>query len=203
MPGLIYPGISLHLGFIKSLNCLEEQYLKKGLITRNRIVFDFVFHYYYSGLCAYCERFTCSKEAAEDIVQDLFETLWTNHQQINIKSSLKSYLFTAVKNRALDYIQRENRKKRTSAWDCPPEKPAENLSSFWFTESELQQILDKCLGKLPPRCREIFELNRFKGLKNKEIAAKLNLSKRTVELQISKALKQLRSELKDNLTAGL
>ena len=70
---------------------------------------------------------------------------------------------------------------------------------YVLTGSELQAVVDKSLEKLPPRCREIFELSRFEGLKNQEIAEKLGLSKRTVELQVSNALKQLRTDLKDYL----
>ena len=70
---------------------------------------------------------------------------------------------------------------------------------YVLTGSELQAVVDKSLEKLPPRCREIFEFSRFQGLKNQEIAEKLGLSKRTVELQVSNALKQLRTDLKDYL----
>ena len=72
-----------------------------------------------------------------------------------------------------------------------------------YVEIELREALSAGLGKLPPRCREIFEMSRFKGMKNQEIAEKLNISKRTVELQISLALKNLRVDLKDFLPAWL
>jgi RNA polymerase sigma-70 factor, ECF subfamily len=179
---------------------LEEQYLIYGLLSQNKIVFDFIFHYYYSGLCAYCERITGNQQAAEDIVQDLFVTLWIKHQQIHIESSLKSYLFTAVKNRSLDYLKKEKRKSGFHT-SVEQDKLPENLSSFWFAEAELQAIINKCLEKLPPRCSEIFTLSRMNGLKNEEIATNLGISKRTVELQISNALKQLRTDLKDYLPA--
>jgi RNA polymerase sigma-70 factor, ECF subfamily len=178
---------------------LEEQYLIKGLLTRNKVVFDFIFHYYYSGLCAYCERITCNQQVAEDIVQELFVTLWIKHQQIHITSSLKNYLFTSVKNRSLDYLKREQRKSQKLGTLAEEQELPENLSSLWFAEAELQAIVEKSLKKLPPRCREIFELSRFQGLKNQEIADKLGLSKRTVELQVSNALKHLRTGLKNYL----
>jgi RNA polymerase sigma-70 factor, ECF subfamily len=178
---------------------LEEQYLIKGLKTRNKVVFDFIFHYYYSGLCAYCERITGKQEVAEDIVQELFVTLWLKHEQIRITSSLKNYLFTSVKNRSLDYLKREKRRLHNLEHIAEGQELPENLSSLWFAEAELQAVVEKSLEKLPPRCREIFELSRFQGLKNQEIADKLGLSKRTVELQVSNALKQLRIDLKDYL----
>jgi len=183
----------------KNLNGLEEQYLIKGLKTRNKVVFDFIFHYYYSGLCAYCEKITGKQDVAEDIVQELFVTLWIKCGQIQIVSSLKNYLFTSVKNRSLDYLKHEQRKTRKLSRFAQEKEPPENLSSLWFAEAELQVVVEKSLEKLPPRCREIFELSRFEGLKNQEIADKLGLSKRTVELQVSNALKKLRTDLKDYL----
>jgi RNA polymerase sigma-70 factor, ECF subfamily len=178
---------------------VEEQYLIKGLLTRNKVIFDFIFHYYYSGLCAYCERITGSQQVAEDIVQELFVTLWIKCEQIQITSSLKNYLFTSVKNRSLDYLKLEQRKSHKLEHIAKKQELSENLSSLWFAEAELQAVVEKSLEKLPPRCREIFELSRFEGLKNQEIADKLSLSKRTVELQVSNALKQLRTDLKDYL----
>lgn len=178
---------------------MEEQYLIKGLLTRNKVVFDFIFHYYYAGLCAYCERITGNQQTAEDIVQELFVTLWIKHQQIHINSSLKNYLFTAVKNRSLDYLKSEQRKSQKLGTLAKEQELPENLSSLWFAEAELQAIIEKSLKKLPPRCREIFELSRFQGMKNQEIADKLGLSKRTVELQVSNALKHLRTDLKNYL----
>ncbi len=178
---------------------MDEQYLIDGLLNRNKIIFDFVFHYYYSGLCAYCERITNSRHAAEDIVQELFVTLWIKHHQIRIESSLKNYLFTSVKNRSLDYLKHEERKSRNLTNLAAKKELSENLASLWFAESELQAIIQKSLEKLPPRSREIFEMSRFEGMKNQDIANKLELSKRTVELQISNALKQLREDLKEYL----
>jgi RNA polymerase sigma-70 factor, ECF subfamily len=178
---------------------VEEQYLIKGLLTRNKVVFDFIFHYYYSGLCAYCERITGSPEVVEDLVQELFVTLWIKCEQIQITSSLKNYLFTSVKNRSLDYLKQKNRKSHKLEHIAEEQVLPENLSSLWFAEAELQAVVEKSLEKLPPRCREIFELSRFEELKNQEIADKLGLSKRTVELQVSNALKQLRVDLKNYL----
>ena len=178
---------------------MDEKYLIRELQTRNKVVFDVIFHYYYSGLCAYCERITGSLQVAEDIVQGLFVALWVKCEQIQITTSLKNYLFTSVKNRSLDYLKREQRKSQQLKHLAEQQELPENLSSLWFAEAELQAIVEKSLEKLPPRCREIFELSRVEGLKNQEIADKLGLSKRTVELQVSNALKQLRTDLKDYL----
>jgi len=159
------------------------------------VVFDFVFHYYYSGLCAYAEKILNDPNASEDIVQDLFFTLWIKHNQIQISSSLKNYLFSAVRNRSLDYLKKEKRKIHNGDATVDLHNHSENLSTFWFAESEMEKLVEKSLNKLPPRCREIFTLSRFEGHNNQEIAEQLNISKRTVELQISNALKVLRKDL--------
>ena len=184
-------------------NTLNEPFLINGIKTKNKIVFDFIFHYYYSGLCAFAEKITGSQAAAEDIVQDLFVTLWIKNEQTLISSSLKNYLFTSVKNRSLDFLKHEKTKAKRLNKLIPSERPTENLSNLWFAEAELKQRLEKCLEKLPPRCKEILVLSRFEGLKNQEIAERLGISKRTVELQISNALKQLRTYLKLFLAAFL
>jgi len=182
---------------------LEEQFLINGLKKRNKVVFDFVFHYYYSGLCAFAEKIVGDEKVAEDIVQDLFVMFWIKGDSLNISVSLRNYLFTSVKNRVLDYMKKENRKNKKKDIIFLESEPSENLSLLWFAESELQSIVEESISKLPPRCREIFELSRFEGLKNHEIADKLKLSKRTIELQVSNALKQLRTDLKPYLAVFL
>lgn len=182
---------------------VEEQYLINGIKSRNKIIFNFVFHYYYSGLCAYAERITHDENVAEDIVQELFVTLWMKHDSIQINTSLKNYLFTSVKNRSLDHLKKERTKEKGIRNISYTVKASENLSIYWFAESELKELIDKCLENLPPRCCEIIVMSRFKGLKNQEIADKLGISKRTVELQISNALRQLREDLKNYLPSLL
>ena len=174
---------------------MNEAFLKKGLTEKNKVVFDFVFQYYYSGLCAYAEKIVGDSNASEDIVQDLFFNLWIKHDQIQISSSLKNYFFTSVKNRSLDYLKKEKKKTQLKNSTLDLKNHDENLSTFWFAESELQTIIEQSLDKLPPRCREIFTLSRFEGFKNNDIAEQLGISKRTVELQISNALKILRKDL--------
>lgn len=139
-----------------------------------------------------------SPQVAEDIVQGFFVNLWLKSKELEINTSLKSYLFTSVKNKCLDY--HKHNKVRENYLDHITESSSLESSQFnMYIESELNEILSSAMEKLTPRCREIFELSRFSGLKNAEIAEDLNISKRTVELQISNALKILREELKDIL----
>lgn len=180
---------------------MDEKYIIAGIKNKDKTVFDFVFSYYYTGLCAYTRRWVKDSDVAEDLVQDFFVKLWTNSSNIEITSSLKSYFFTSVKNRAVNYLKHVKIKEKFG--DQALNGSTEEYSNWEFTEPELTEIIEKGMQKLPPRCREIFILSRFEGKDNRQIAEMLGISKRTVELQISNALKILRTELKDYLPSML
>jgi RNA polymerase sigma-70 factor, ECF subfamily len=179
---------------------IDENVLLNGLKEGNKAIFDLVFTYYYSGLCAFANRYVNNPEAAEDLVQDFFVRLWFNSNTLDINTSLKSYLFASVKNRAFDYLK--HTKVKTSYAGTFNAKTAlvQPEDTWEFSESELLDLIDKGLQQLAPRTREIFEMSRYKGISNDQIAETFGISKRTVEVQISAALKILRIELKDYLT---
>lgn len=180
---------------------LDTKYIITGLKNKDRTVFDFIFSYYYTGLCAYVRRWVDDQDIAEDLVQDFFVRLWINSSNIEITTSLKSYFFTSIKNRAVNYLKHVKITEKFGAQVL--NSPNEEHSNWEFTETELTDLIEKGMQKLPPRCREIFILSRFEGKDNAEIAGRLGISKRTVELQISNALKILRTELKDYLPSML
>lgn len=180
---------------------MNENILIEGLRKRDKAIFDFIFNYYYSGLCAFAIRFLNDREATEDLVQDFFVFLWTEGSRLNINTSLKSYLFIAVKNRCLDSNKHATVHERYANYYLSQASDVDNYAEFMFAESELRAVIQRSIEKLTPRCREIFEMNRMKGLSNQTIADELNISKRTVELQITIALKIIRMELADYLPA--
>ena len=182
---------------------MDEQFLISGLKSKNKTVFDFVFQYYYSGLCAYSRRWVNDPDVAEDLVQDFFVWLWMNGSNLVITGSLKSYFFTSVRNKSVNYIKHLKIEEKYGDKIRESGLNPEKYSSWEFTESELSELIEKSMEKLPPRCREIFVMSRFEGKENVQIAEILGISKRTVELQISNALKILRTELKDYLPSIL
>lgn len=143
------------------------------------------------------------KEAVEDLVQDFFVTLWIDSPNLQIKVSLKSYLFTSLKNRCLDALKHRKVTEKYRTFMLSDASDTESSIDYWFAETELRQVIQNSMAKLPPRCREIFENSRLNGLSNQEIAEKLGISKRTVELQISNSLKILRLELAEFLPLWL
>lgn len=174
---------------------------EKDLIVRlkngDQTAFELLFHFYYPGLVMYSTQFTADRMEAEEIVQDFFVRFWQRHQQIIPSDSLKSYLFLSVKNGSLNFLKH---KKIEEKYIRSMTELSNNHLVYdpdLYIASELQEKIKKAIDLLPEKCREIFIMSRMRGLKNEEIAAELNLSKRTVETQISKALKVLRVELKD------
>ncbi len=174
---------------------LKDLLLIEGLGRRDKVVFDFIFNYYYSSLCAFSMQYLKDRNAAEDLVQDFFVSLWLEASGLQIRSSIKSYLFTGVKNRCLDLKKHQKITEKYRTYILFSSDSDSNSVDQYFAESELRNAVQKSLEKFPPRCREIFELSRLGGLSNQEISDKLGISKRTVELQISNSLKILRKEL--------
>lgn len=182
---------------------MKDQFIIEGLERREKLVFDYIFNYYYSSLCAFSLQYIDDRKSVEDLVQDFFVYLWVEAPKLKIKSSLKSYLFTAIKNRCLDYQKHRKITEKYRNFILFSTDKDDNSAEHFFAESELRQAIQTSLGKLPPRCREIFEYSRLYGLSNQEISDKLEISKRTVELQISNALKILRKELAEFLPIWL
>lgn len=178
---------------------MKDILIIEALERRDKVAFDYVFNFYYSSLCAFSLQYVDDRKSVEDLVQDFFVYLWVEAPKLKIKSSLKSYLFTAIKNRCLDYQKHHKIVEKYRNFILFSTENDTDSAAHFFAESELRQAIQTSLGKLPPRCREIFEYSRLKGLSNQEISDKLEISKRTVELQISNALKILRKELADFL----
>ncbi len=176
---------------------IYENELIVRLKAGDQTAFELLFHFYYPGLVMYSTQFTADRMEAEEIVQDFFVRFWQKHRQILLTDSLKSYLFLSVKNGCLNYLK--HKKVEEKYIQKMAELSGQHIAydPDLYVASELQEKVKNAIDLLPEKCREIFIMSRIQGLKNEEIAANLNISKRTVETQISKALKVLRVELKD------
>lgn len=159
--------------------------------------FENLFRKLYPDLCHYAYRFLKDMDSAEEIVQDLFYNYWKNKERIEIKTSLKSYLYQATKNKCLKVIEHNNVKDKY-AKEMLSQQPYEaEETSQTIENEELSEIIEKTLNQLPDRCREIFIMSRFDGLKYNEIAEKLSVSIKTVEANMGKALRHFRVNLKN------
>lgn len=165
--------------------------------------FEALFKEHFSGLCYFSQKYLGDLDSAKEVVHAVFVKIWENREEFDFEKSAKSYLFTSVYNRSMNVI-RDNKKFAQSEDD---EAHTRSIESGEFHDSmelaELEGKIKESLQKLPEKCREVFQLNRFEGKKYAEIAEIMNISVKTVEAQMSKALKTMRVELKDYLIALL
>lgn len=180
---------------------LETDFLEK-LKEGDTAAFSAFFLAYYADLLHFACRLTANKSVAEEIVQEVFVKLWENRQIIVVRLSLKSYLLKSVQNRCIDW-QRHQRIRRTVDEEI---KESANLMHYdtdnYILKSELEARLNEALMLLPLEIQEAYRMNRFDGMRYQEIANKLNVSVRTVEVRIGRALHMLRDYLKDFLAKG-
>jgi len=154
-----------------------------------------IFQRYWSGLFVYARKILRDDEDAEDCVQEVLTYIWNKRNELIVTSSVTSYLFTSVRHRAIDII---NRKKRYNLYIDSLANFLEEGSSFtdeYIHEKELLQSILKVVAELPPRTKEIFMLSRFEQLSQKRIAELLSITDRTVKNQVSQALKILKLKL--------
>ena len=165
--------------------------LKQG----DKDAFDFIFREYYQSLVRFAMGFIQDQDKAEEFVQGIFVKLWEGKKEIVITTSLKAYLYKSVQNKCLDSIKHDKIRHRHE----------QNIQYYIETQTgenayssiELQEKIEGAINHLPEKTREIFRLSRYSNKKYKEIAELLNISVKTVEAHIGKALSVLRKELDD------
>lgn len=157
-----------------------------------------LFEYYYPALCVYAKRFIEEKEIREDIVQDVFFSVWESRKQISVQLSTRGYLVACVRNHCLNHLRRNKAETFDPSFQENIPEYAENNDDL-YTWIELQELLAKALNKLPDDYRRVFELNRLEDKNYAEIADTMHISIRTVERYKNKAIEILKKELKDYL----
>ncbi len=167
--------------------------IKKG----NLVTFEKLFRKYYTGLCNYAGKYLKDINKAEEVVQELFFKLWEKRDILDINVSLKSYLYRAVYNGCLQYLNHRAIEIKYENYYRKQDEVFDTDASEYINMQEINEIINETLNSLPERCRNIFLLNRYDGLKYREIAKKLDLSIKTVEANIGKALKLFRKNLKN------
>lgn len=170
---------------------------QKETVPGNEAAFEAVFRQHYGVLCNYAHTFLRDRDEAEEIVQSAFLAFWEKRHSLDVHTSIKAYLFSMVRNASLNTLTRKKMQEKYVQ---------EKMLTIDSTESnppiesdELTKRIAAALQKLPEQCRVIFTMSRFEELKYAEIAAELNLSVKTVENQIGKALKIMREQLRDYL----
>jgi RNA polymerase sigma-70 factor (ECF subfamily) len=162
--------------------------------------FELLFHKYFVRLCGFTNKFLNDPDQAQEIVQEVFVKIWEGRGDIDPEDSLKAYIFKIAQNLSLNKLQRKKvESKYTEIYKLVYIEHHEFSAYESFLAKELEKNITFAIGKLPARCRKVFELSRVEGLKYREIADTLHISIKTVEAQMSKALRLLRLELSDYL----
>ena len=178
-----------------NLNLFSRQ-LQEG----NREMFNQFFTDYYVNLCRFAYTYVKDNDTAEEIVQEIFISIWEQRKTFQINTSIRSFLYTSVKNRSLNYIR--NEKTRAKHEDEFAKEQASRVTHIvdFCEREELTYIIDEAVNELPEQCRIIFDLSRNQSLTYKEIAQKLDISPKTVENQMGIALRKLRNKLSPYLS---
>lgn len=164
-----------------------------------RKAFEVLFQKYYAPLCSHAIRFVYSKQIAEDLVSEVFYQFYKTKAHQKVKTSFVSYLFTAVRNEAFTHLKKEFGK--SDSMDSITDNFLKNTMPLPDAEVHYNQLfrkINEVIGQLPNQCQKVFLLNRFENKRYQEIADELNISPKTVEVHISKALKILRSALQQD-----
>jgi RNA polymerase sigma-70 factor (ECF subfamily) len=157
--------------------------------------FEQLFLVSYNPLRSFCKKIVHINEVAEELVSEVFFKIWNNRKAIVITSSPKSYLYAAVHNISLDHLRKEKRYVLTNLEKAVaiPTNLLDPQKGYEY--DELKVKIERAVAKLPRQCKQIFQLSREQGLRYNEIAEKLQLSVKTIETQMGRALKSLRKSL--------
>jgi len=174
----------------------EELFIVKKMIEGDIDSFKYFFDRYYSDLCNFVHIYLHDQVLAEEIVQDIFVFFWENREKLKINTSVKAFLFSASKFKSLNLL-RDTKTKRRIVENIGKTEPfyTTEQDSSYIDADEFKKILDLAIDQLAPKCREIFLLSKRNDLTNNEIAAQLGISVKTVENQMTIALKKLREHL--------
>jgi RNA polymerase sigma-70 factor (ECF subfamily) len=182
-----------HIGMsYQESNEVENELLTLQKTDETKFI-EVLFKKYYSPLCRTVNRIVNDTDAAEDVVQDVFVKIWNSRQTLQINVSLKSYLYRSAINSALNYL--EKNKKMVNFEGTTFSEPSINDTEDQLHLEEVQQRVNEATQALPPACKTIFILSRHENMSYKEIADALQISPKTVENQMGKALKHFREYL--------
>ena len=178
----------------------NDHNLIQGLVAGHEESYNTLYNEYYLVLTVFAKNYLGDIDLAREVVQDMFVRLYESRDLLKAVDSIKAYLYKSIKNSCLNYI------KSNKIHNKHKENIRIELSRTGYDiledieKSELEHRIFQIVSELPEKCQQIFRMSRVDGLKNEEIAREFNISKRTVETQISKALKKLRIELAPFLT---
>jgi RNA polymerase sigma-70 factor (ECF subfamily) len=182
-------------------SAVDDRELLARLRAGETSAFDAIFRANYALLVRVAESMLRERATAEEIAQDVMLELWRRREALDVTESVRGYLLQATRNRSLNHLRHRAIEKRSEPQLI--EGTAGSVPTDAATrEAEIEIALQAAIAELPERCRQVFELSRVEGLKYAEIATRLGISVKTVEVQMGKALRVLRERLKPWLPGG-
>lgn len=167
---------------------------------RDEQAFELLFRKYFARLCAFSNKFLNDPEEAKEVVQEAFMKIWESSEDIDPEESLKAYIFKITRNLSINKLRKRKIVSRyTEIYKIVYIDNYELSGLESLLGKELEENVAHSVNNMPEQCRKIYELNRIEGLKYREIAELLNISVKTVEAQMSKALRSLRADLSEYL----
>ncbi len=184
------PELSKQIKYLDDQDILAR--IAKGDLNAYRCLFD----KYFADLCNFLLVYLHDKSFAEEVALEVFTVVWEKREQLQVRSNIKSYLFTAGKNRAIS-IFRRSKQHLLASLEVEDQSSATDIGSDVYLENEeLRQLIDKAINALPEQSRKIYQMAWEDNLSHKEIAEKLGLSPKTVENHVGIALRKLREQLR-------
>ncbi|HWV71867.1 MAG TPA: RNA polymerase sigma-70 factor [Pseudosphingobacterium sp.] len=181
---------------MQDLTKFSDENLFKACVDGDESSFEELYNRYWYKLYAEAFKRLRKAEVAEEIIQDLFTSIWLNRQKIAIHSSVSGYLYTSVRYLVLSYLQKELIRNNYKSYVKGSFKDFDNSTEMIISFNELQEQIESHVRLLPEKCRYIYELSRKEFKTNKEIADLLGISEKTVENQLTKALGRLKIAVK-------
>lgn len=174
----------------------DELFIRQTIAENHRLGVELLFKRYYQPLCTHAVKFVQSREVAEDLVSEIFLQFYSRRVFLDVSTSYRLYLFRSVRNRAYNYLRWELSRKAdlTEASQKPimHEQQPDQISQY----EELYQDIEEAVNRLPLDRRKIYLMRKFEGKKYQEIADELNLSVKTVDVQLNRANQFMRNALK-------
>jgi RNA polymerase sigma-70 factor (ECF subfamily) len=177
----------------------QDQQIASLLVKRDEAAFELVFKTHYKNLYAYAFTILKDEDEAEETVQQVFFKLWERSEQLSIPGSVAAYLYRAVHNESLNFLKHQKVKEGYRLHVAYSMKNKSEQPQGRMIKKELEEKFRETLNELPEQCRTVFQLSRFEDMKYRDIAGKLDISVKTVENHMGKALKILRTKLVDFL----
>lgn len=174
---------------------LDESIILASLREGDMEAFKHIYDSYWPKLYGYVYNRLKRKEAAEEIIQEVFFALWKKHKELEVSHSLSAYLFSAVKYQLLNYIKASHIRQNYNQHFLKSERTADNSNEEQMNANDLKKTMDKAVAMLPEKCQQVFRMSRHEQLSIRDIADALHISHKTVENHLTKALRQLRAVL--------